>query len=526
MMRTKLKIKKAAAAALAAVLLLSLCVFLGVAGTGKTVSADVETAEIDVYFLAGQSNAAGYTTNNRSLFLQLDERYVNGFDDVLYYGTADKSAFTTLSPVKSGMGSNERVGPELGMAYQLSASNEGKKAVIIKYAVGGSYLYDNATANVTANYGTWTPPSIITENGGKKHSNSGKLYSTFLSVAGSGLTALEAEGYTPVIKGMAWMQGCAESESAGQATAYAHHLTAFISDIRRDLGTIASRDLSRMPFAIGKICPLYNRNHVGTVRQQQEFVLGSVAMTTRVETNDFVLPGTDGAHFNTSDMLELGKRFASALMAAPGSNSVLVKSSAGGESLGGGITKTGETVTIVPKPEVGYELTSAVQKNSDSTTTDLLSAFSGGTYSFTMPAYDVVIELGFTALPTFKITVDCGAGGAVYRSLSTRDPYRDETVTFTVMPKDGYETAAVTLNGQTVTLDDKGTFSHTFTKDVLVKAEFKEKSAEQPGGGEQTGNTGKKGCGGIASGYAPFLFFSVLIACAFLMIIPKKRQRR
>ena len=103
--------------------------------------------EIDVYFIAGQSNASGY-----SLFREedvTDPALFAGYDYVLYAGNsrcadAERRAVNRVLPLcktKIGYGYDQRhFGPEAGMAQAFSAEyNEksGKKACIVKYAVGG-----------------------------------------------------------------------------------------------------------------------------------------------------------------------------------------------------------------------------------------------------------------------------------------------------------------------------------------------------------------------------------------------------
>lgn len=436
-----------------------------------SVKAQAETIPIDVYLIAGQSNAAGYSTNNRSLLVDLDERFVHGFEDVLYYGKVNNERLYDLVNVKSGLGSGERIGPELGMAQVLSEHYEGKKTALIRYAVGGAYLADEPNHGVSTNFGTWSSPSMIAAKGGKKFTKSGLIYDTFLQTVADGIKALKDRGYQPTIKGIAWMQGCQDAWSATHAPQYAENLTLFIKDIREDLGKIMGTDLSRLPFAIGKIHPHYTATHVAKIREQQEIVLGSVEYTSRVETQGLTLPGTDNAHFNTLDMVKLGQDFAKALIGLGRLKFLKVVVGEGGAVLGGGMNIPGENVQLTAVPEKGYRLSRAL-KISGSSEIDITSEFENNQCSFLMPDQDMEIRIEFSPLPSYAVTLKPGEGGGIYRSISTRNPFHGETIVFTVKAKEGYEISSFKINGAELALSENGTYTLEVMEDLIVEAHF------------------------------------------------------
>lgn len=147
--------------------------------------------EIDVYFIAGQSNASGY-----SLFREedvTDPALFAGYDYVLYAGNsrcadAERRAVNRVLPLcktKIGYGYDQRhFGPEAGMAQAFSAEyNEksGKKACIVKYAAGGTSLLDSLEGS-NACEGNWTPPSYALAFGAKD-GRTGGLYRRFMAQA-------------------------------------------------------------------------------------------------------------------------------------------------------------------------------------------------------------------------------------------------------------------------------------------------------------------------------------------------------
>ncbi|MCQ2399129.1 MAG: sialate O-acetylesterase, partial [Clostridia bacterium] len=152
----------------------------------------------------------------------------------------------------------------------------------------------------------------------------GLLYYRFLDNFTTVYNQLKAKGYSAKIKGMVWMQGCAE---LGYDVTYEPILNQFISDIREDLqGITGDASLSEMPFVIGKIATSYsafNNPHVPSFNAMQQRVADSDENVYTVETSDLIIVKPDGSisghdayHFAANDMLTLGKRFGNELLAA------------------------------------------------------------------------------------------------------------------------------------------------------------------------------------------------------------------
>ena len=113
---------------------LSVPVSLGVA------SAE-EKQTLDVYLIAGQSNAAGYSTNARLTCSETKKtEYKTGYSNVWYHGKADNHEITAYDQAtKLGQGnSTTNFGAEVGMAEIISAQNPDRQSVIIKRAAGGT----------------------------------------------------------------------------------------------------------------------------------------------------------------------------------------------------------------------------------------------------------------------------------------------------------------------------------------------------------------------------------------------------
>ena len=236
---------------------------LGIGGVFAFANDGYESTEskgtVNVWLIAGQSNAVGYGKGAPEA-AELDSRYIDGFENVIYYGSQAGKVTRDFIPTAVGMGKGaEYCGPEIGIASALGNSDE--KHAIIKYAVGGTNLYP-----ILNDKRTWTSPSYIADvNSDSDPSNDvdtsideiGNLYESFIKTVKDGLNLLKEDGYTPVIKGLLWSQGGAESSNTTHANEYEKLLRHIIDDMRNDLSEVAN-DASinstdnPMPFVIVK----------------------------------------------------------------------------------------------------------------------------------------------------------------------------------------------------------------------------------------------------------------------------------
>ena len=219
---------------------------------------------INVYLIAGQSNAVGYGMDTGNKIANSDRRFVKGFDNVLYYGSLERWNGEALDekfqPVTLGMGvAQDRSGAEIGIASAIA--DKGEMNAIIKCAQGATHLYPDTQYEVSLNYGTWTFPTYIEKNNVNLSENPmiGYMYTRFESSVREGIEMLIAEGYTPVIKGVWWMQGEAEMFTTQMASAYRELFETLITDMRNMLSDATGYDCSETPFVCG--LPKWNTNH-------------------------------------------------------------------------------------------------------------------------------------------------------------------------------------------------------------------------------------------------------------------------
>lgn len=241
-------------------------------GTGPSAArADV----VHVYLLGGQSNMDGRATASG-----LPVALQSAQTDVLFYHDASGGGVASNTLTSLAPGSGTDFGPEVTFGRTLADARPDLNIALIKYARGGTDLADD-----------WDP-------------DTGANYAAFASTVAGGIAALEAAGHTPVISGMLWMQGEADSNSGANAAAYEANLTAFIAAVRDAYG-------SDLPFVVGEIRRL-NAND-DTVADAQQAVADADALTVLIDTGDLTWKGATDVHLDAGGQIALGERYAGAI---------------------------------------------------------------------------------------------------------------------------------------------------------------------------------------------------------------------
>lgn len=528
--------------AMLAVAVLVCAAVVGAVNLPEAFAEEAQLKDIDVYLIAGQSNGVGYTavdSESEQAEIAKDERYRNGFDDVKYYGYVECNKDTTLPAnialrsVKLGKGADsqgktretkyETFGPELGMAkYFADNGIANTNYGIIKYAAGGTAIYDEFTSNMGSQYGNWMSPSLVAKYGKGSATLTGLCYANFLTTVRQGLKAYKDNGYNPVIKGLAWMQGESESQSANNSKRYAELLSTMIADMRKDLTEISGQNLSELLTVVAKIPSKYkdvvsSAAYVDVVRAQMDTVAENDADVITID-NDFVtLPGTDNHHYNVPDMLQVGHNFAEAFIEATNGSlpKVKVVCTEGGASdvvSKRAIVDTALAVTLTP--DKGYELVSYSFVGDDGQTVEVTSRKVGNVVRFVMPSGNVTLKVVFQPIPKYNVTVDGGEHGEIFRTNAQRQPFKGETVTFTFKPEDGYKLDKVTVNGAEVKTDGTytyPTYTTEVTQDISVVATYVKIAADVD---PKPDRPDSNGCNGVVAteGAAIAAFATVAVA--------------
>ena len=232
-----------------ALVLSSLAIVISAAVSGS----EDDSKKINVWLIAGQSNAVGYgkVANYSGADGELLDK---GVSNVLYFSRGYGEVADDFVSVRFGYGQNgAHSGAELGLATALA--NSGEQHAIIKYANGDTQL-SALNVNSETNVSTWTSPSYIEAHPEIEFEGDkiGDLYDGLIATVTEGIAKLRADGYTPVVQGIWWMQGERDGNHASMtAELYSELLKYLVSDLRTDVGSIVGEDLSTLPFVYGRV---------------------------------------------------------------------------------------------------------------------------------------------------------------------------------------------------------------------------------------------------------------------------------
>lgn len=254
-----------------------------------------------VVILAGQSNASGCSVDKYLKKNVSEEKYAeyqNGYDNIYinYFasGTNQSNGFVKASTCQGEAGGY--FGPELGMAEKLNELYPDELFFIIKYAWGGTALYDK-----------WLSPS---SNG-----RTGKLYKQFVKYVEISMDYLESKNYNVSIEGICFMQGESDSFSVENGTDYEEHLTNFIKDARKKFSRYEALDgiafidayIAQLP-NFWVYCDLVNESK----RKVSELSKLNVVIDTNAHgltTSNEPFETPDMAHYDSLSEIKLGHLF-------------------------------------------------------------------------------------------------------------------------------------------------------------------------------------------------------------------------
>jgi hypothetical protein len=253
------------------------------------VTASTHGVEIPVFVIAGQSNAVGSGTSYQTLSSTLKVTQPN----VLYCGPQESAIqWTSLVPptqVSQMAYPNDPqggFGPELMAGKTISDALGGKLVGEVKYAVGGTNLYQQ-----------WNPDIA------------GSYYYSMRARVKDALAALpnQQAGTTGKVAGFFWMQGESDANAARTTAQYEADLTDLIAHVRSDFAD------PKLPFVFGRITTIWA--NAENIRQAQANVAAKIPFTYMVDTDAFGrLPYPEDGHYDNQGMLDLGTAFGNAYL--------------------------------------------------------------------------------------------------------------------------------------------------------------------------------------------------------------------
>lgn len=509
----------------------------------KTAKAEMnEPTPIDMYLIAGQSNAAGYSPikNNETeefenvMYAGLTEKVLRGKDITSPYTNSNTlTSFESFkTSVTAGLGNiSDRIGPEYGIAKQINDmyADSDRKAIIFKVAAGGTSLLDQ-TEELSERYGNWYPRSLW-EDGytpnisefSNDNDATGLLYELFVENFRHVYNELVENNYAPTVKGMAWMQGCTDIDE--NLTEYAETLKVFISDIRTDLAEITGdNSLAAMPFVIGEIAETFNGNpnanaiKMDACQRQVAEEMGSSVET--ISTSDLIITGTDGNpmpgcpdkfHFCFADAVTLGIRFGQKILELNGQK--LVTTLAQNGQLRYELNEDG-SVRFQCVPNEHYKLEKLIVADEDVT-----AAVQDGGYTLLDSSMRIYAEAVFVQKNTFDLTYsDLGDGAGYLRK--AKYWYEGETLAIKIFVNEGYVLEQVTFNGEEIPYNEQtGEYELVVTETGKIDAVVKKVKT----GNDNSGNGSSPvqvGC--VASVGMPSL--AVVMLVGLVTILVKRKE--
>lgn len=265
-----------------------------------------EGKKIDVIVIAGQSNAVGCSSY---LHFTKEERsyYAAGFENTKIRFMTDEGYNYSRKFVNVVAGQGHEVtkfGPELGMAeyFEDNQIYLDKQVYLIKYAVGGTAIYDR-----------WrSPSSTVFEN------EIGDLYIKFINYCNESLALLSKQGFNPVVRAICWMQG--ESDAGTVAKQYQELENNFINDVCDELSIYNNEDrIKFIDAGISDSSAWINYQTINDAKQdnvrldsENRYYIDTIKerLTYNLEPKD----NPDIYHYDSRSMLKLGRLFAQTII--------------------------------------------------------------------------------------------------------------------------------------------------------------------------------------------------------------------
>lgn len=257
--------------------------------TSKNTCATAVNNPIDVFLIAGQSNATG---NNGTYDGSAASPQITPGTALQYFDGALSSANDPIGYAHIGS-----AWPQFAVTYYQKT---GHKIAFVAASSNGSTLFQQDQ---------YAPEG---GGGGGNWSTTGSLFAESVANANTGLAALTSAGYTPALKGVLWIQGEGDAQSMPQPITQSQYETALQALIQRFRDNLGQSALPFYIFQIGTNSAYYpNDNGYGNVRSAQNNVDLPSSRIYVVSRNalGFVNTGrmADTVHYNQAGYNDIGQ---------------------------------------------------------------------------------------------------------------------------------------------------------------------------------------------------------------------------
>lgn len=283
---------------------------IGESQVGKT--SESSSKRLDILIVAGQSNSVGFDTNPAALTpdaIDASIRFRFRVGDPppdKHDSVSATKGWLALSaqprgepgpktlPRQYGNFANESggFGPELScarkLAYEAQMGGRKNQLGVVKVAFSGTSVAVD-----------WDPTGI---------DDRGACYRALVEEVRAARSAAEAEGFTVNMRGLLWVQGESDA-NAIDAPKYAARLTAMFKQLRHDVGA------ENLPIltAVNVYFHAGTNEYMPTIIAAQKQVGHELTRCRYVDTSGATV--ANKVHFDSAGTIEVGKRFASALLA-------------------------------------------------------------------------------------------------------------------------------------------------------------------------------------------------------------------
>lgn len=248
--------------------------FVGLSGC-STSSFQEENEKPYIILMGGQSNMVG-----QGKTAEIENKDVPG--NFKFFNVKKRTRFTKLL---------KRFGPEVGVWNKLSNEFPDKDFIIIKYAIGGSSMfdwsadYDEEKAEITG------------------HPEYGNMFETFVQNIDSIIDREESQ-----FLALLWMQGERDAKIPEAAKEYHKNFSSFIAAIREMTST------KKLPVVYGLVNPDPNKYPaLEEVQTAQRKIAEELEDVFLIETSELD-KWDDNVHYSTSGQLDLGDKFGKKLL--------------------------------------------------------------------------------------------------------------------------------------------------------------------------------------------------------------------
>lgn len=277
----------------------------------------------NIVLLLGQSNAVGVAFTkylNRHFSPEQVAKFYEGYENVVinYRSHGIVSNGFVKTTVNCTEKAKDTLGPEVGIAKNLTERYPNEKFFIVKCAFGGVNMHSDWLS--PSNEGVYDPtsfarscPDIVKAIESAKHPNSGWCYNELVELLTESIEILKNEGYEPKVRAMFWMQGESDSYDQDFLNNYIPRYHRLVNDLKKQFAGYFE-DCTFVEAGVSK--RWLNYEELNAFKKEYAEKEGHRYIDTIKEgltTEHEPLENPDTAHYDAGSIVKLGELFAEQL---------------------------------------------------------------------------------------------------------------------------------------------------------------------------------------------------------------------